>query len=202
MDKEDIVDNLKNLYTYIYISVCDVDIDNFLKITDECLPIDNFYFSKLNKTGITDKSLLYNHIKNIKTNVYFTKLLNLKKITKDLLAQIDVTLDDQKKYEDKISVENLIDFKNHIKSYILPQILLTIDDKDFEDDLFNNASMYKKKDDNLNQLLFMSDLNEDNLNSLKCFCKETFILTDKAEAYLRARDNIIESSFKGYKILI
>ena len=199
MEREDIVDTLQYLYKYIYISVSGYAIDNQLKNTNEYHPIDEFYFSVLNETGITDKTVLFDHIKNLKTDVYFTKLTNLKKSAQTLLAKLGVTLDDELKYKDK---DNLIEFKNHIKTYILPQILLAIDDKDYDDYIFENSSLFNKRDDNLIQLLFMSDLNESNINALKCYCEDKFVLSDKIEEYFSARNFLIDNLYDGEIILI
>ena len=202
MEKEEVVEILENLYKYIYISVSSNEINNYLENTDNYCPVDEFYFSNLNKSGISDKSLLYNHIKNIKTNVYFTKLLNMKKAAQKLLNELGIQIKDEVKFENIKSVENLIDFQKHIKTYILPQILSAINDKDFEDYIFENSPIFNKKDKLLIQFLFMSDINESNINALKYYCEEEFILTEKIEEYFVTRSFLLDNLYNKNNVLI
>ena len=199
MDNENVIENLQNLYKYIYISVNTNNIENYINTNK--YPIDKFYFSKLNKTGITDTSILNDHIKKIKTNVYFTKLLNLKKVSIDFLKKLNVDIDD-KEYKNIDSIENLIELKEHMKTYILPQILLAIDNDDINEYIYENTSILNKRDNNLNQLLLMSDIDESNINSLKYYSEEDFKLTDKIEEYILSRSLIIDDIFEGKEILI
>ena len=199
MDNENVIENLQNLYKYIYISVNTNNIENYINTNK--YPIDKFYFSKLNKTGITDTSILNDHIKKIKTNVYFTKLLNLKKVSIDFLKKLNVDIDN-KEYKNIDSIESLIELKEHMKTYILPQILLAIDNDDINEYIYENTSILNKRDNNLNQLLLMSDIDESNINSLKYYSEEDFKLTDKIEEYILSRSLIIDDIFEGKEILI